>query len=236
MPGLPSACLLHSSDQFNIRSRENCEVIVKPISSTFNDILHRGITSTKMSYAEVAAKGPKQSPEEAAAPQPPRVETASATSTSSLVDVDHPSVRTVPSDFADQEVTTDTQAARAEREQEQQREREEAERAEADLARKKQAGARGGGRARRAENWLVRCLEEICGGGGGGGAAGALAAANIIAVVGLSGWLGYKAWGLYDRGRLGWREVGIGLGVFGAVGVVEGVFANYFYKARSDEQ
>jgi hypothetical protein len=72
----------------------------------------------------------------------------------------------------------------------------------------------------RAEGWLARHFESVSEGGAGG----AIALANIVAVVGLSGWLGFKAWGLYDRGRLGWREAGIGLGVLGAVGAVEGVF------------
>ena len=46
---------------------------------------------------------------QAAAPQPPQVVTDESASTSSLVDVDTPSVRTVPSDFNDQDVQTDTQ-------------------------------------------------------------------------------------------------------------------------------
>ncbi|KAK4098153.1 hypothetical protein N658DRAFT_230758 [Parathielavia hyrcaniae] len=184
-----------------------------------------------MSYAEVASKGPKQTPEEAAAPQPPQVAstTAPASSTGSLIDVDAPSVRTVPSDFASQDIQTDTQAARIEREDEA-----EAERAEADLARKRAAAAAnnkktGGGAAaarkkvaagvKRAEGWVARQFGTIS----EGGAAGGVALVNMLAVVGLSGWLGYRAWGLYDRGRLGWRELGLGLGVLGAVGAVEGV-------------
>ena len=46
----------------------------------------------------------------------------------------------------------------------------------------------------------------------------------LAAVIGLSGWLGYKAWGLYERGRLGWKNVGLGLGILTAVGAIEGVF------------
>jgi hypothetical protein len=131
-------------------------------------------------------------------------------------------VRTVPSDFESQEIKTETQAARVEREEEAEEERkkrqaEERARAEADLARKTHAAR---GRVRRAEGWIAQRFEQLAQGGSGG----ALALANLLAVVGLSGWLGYRAWGLYDRGRLGWREAGIGLGVLGAVGVVEGVF------------
>ncbi|GAB1318417.1 Mitochondrial outer membrane protein OM14 C-terminal domain-containing protein [Madurella fahalii] len=192
--------------------------------------VQRLISPGAVSYAEIASKGPKQSPEEAAAPQPPQVEPTLTASTSSLIDVDAPSVRTVPSDFAEQEIQTETQAARVDREE---RDREEAEaqaqaRAEADLAKKK---ARAGRVARRADNWLAKHFESM-----GEGPSRALAAANLFAVVGLSGWLGYKAWGLYDRGRFGLREVGIGLGVLGAVGAVEGVLVNYFYKAKAKEQ
>ncbi|KAL2156740.1 hypothetical protein VTH82DRAFT_1485 [Thermothelomyces myriococcoides] len=186
----------------------------------------------RMSYAEVAAKGPKQSPEEAAAPQPPQVNQTTASSTASLVDVDSPSVHTVPSDFASQEIQTETQAARIEREETAKEEQDAARaRAEADLAKKKARGG-AGARARRAEGWLAKHFETV----GEGGAAGALALANIVAVVGLSGWLGFKAWGLYDRGRLGWKEAGVGLGVLGAVGVVEGFFVNYLSQTKSKQQ
>ncbi|KAK0736161.1 hypothetical protein B0T21DRAFT_440335 [Apiosordaria backusii] len=177
-----------------------------------------------MSYAEVASKGPKQTPEEAAAPQPPQIVTDDSTSTSSLVDVDTPSVRTVPSDYAEQEVKTDTQAARIEREEAEKKARAKAEavRAEADLAKKKAKS-----KAKKADSWLTKRFENM-----GDGPAGALAAANLIAVIGLSGWLGFKAWGLYERGRLSWKDVGLGLGVLGAVGAVEGAFTNYLYKAK----
>ncbi|KAK4142240.1 uncharacterized protein C8A04DRAFT_30200 [Dichotomopilus funicola] len=179
------------------------------------------------SYAEVASKGPKQSPEEAAAPQPPQIDPTTASSTASLIDVDTPSVHTVPSDFESQEIQTETQAARIEREEEQQARDEEAarERAEQELAAKKKAAA---SKASQARGWLTKQFQTVS----EGGSAGAIAVANIVAVVGLSGWLGFKAWGLYDRGRFGWKEAGIGLGVIGAVGAVEGVFANYFSKAK----
>ncbi|KAK3306326.1 uncharacterized protein B0T15DRAFT_491876 [Chaetomium strumarium] len=189
-----------------------------------------------VSYAEVASKGPKQSPEEAAAPPPPQIAhtTPLSSTTASLVDVDTPSVHTVPSDFESQEIQTDTQAARVEREEQAIEEAEaEAERvrarAEADLARKKKAARY---KVDKAESWLAKQFHEMSEGPGGV----PLAVANILAVVGLSGWLGFRAWGLYDRGRLGWREAGIGLGVLGVVGVVEGAFVNFWSKAKNKEQ
>ncbi|KAH7385576.1 hypothetical protein DE146DRAFT_667587 [Phaeosphaeria sp. MPI-PUGE-AT-0046c] len=60
-----------------------------------------------MSYADIAAKGPKQSPED-----------HTDDSVSSLVDVDSPHISSVPSDYESQSVKTDTQAERQQREQE----------------------------------------------------------------------------------------------------------------------
>lgn len=182
-----------------------------------------------MSYAEVASRGAKQTPEEAAAPQPPQIVTDESASSSSLIDVDGPSVRTVPADFADQDIKTNTQAERLEREE---REKEEIAsqkpedaatkaRAEADLAKKK-----GKAKAKKADDWLAKKFTDL-----GDGGRGAVAAANFVAVIGLSSWLGFKAWGLYDRGRLSWKDVGLGVGILSAVGVVESVLANYISKA-----
>ncbi|KAK0641849.1 hypothetical protein B0T16DRAFT_221532 [Cercophora newfieldiana] len=179
----------------------------------FSFLRKHNIKTATMSYAEIASKGPKQTPEEAAAPQPPQVVTSTTASTSSLVDVDTPSVRTVPSDFGEQEIQTETQAARIEREKKAEELAAKA-RAEADLAKKKGKRA-----AKKADNWLTKQFESLSDGTGG-----ALVAANLLAVVGLSGWLGYKAWGLYDKGRLGWKNVGLGLGILGVVGAAEGVF------------
>lgn len=176
-----------------------------------------------MSYAEIAAKGPKQTPEEAAAPQPPQVEISESTSTSSLIDVDAPSVHTVPADFMEQEVKTDTQADRLEREA---REAADKARAEADLAKKKAAR-----KAHKADSWLTKQFEDMS-----EGASSTLVLANFLAVVGLSGYLGYRAWGLYERGRFSWKHAGIGLGVLSVVGAFEGVFTNYLQKGKGKKQ
>lgn len=127
--------------------------------------------------------------------------------TSSLIDVDTPSVRTVPSDYAEQEIQTETQAERIEREEEARRD------AEA-------AHHRGGGRKKPHYSWLTRQLTHLS-----DRTANALAVGNMAAVVGLSSYMGYKAWGLYERGRLSWQSIGLGLGILGVVGLGEGVFA-----------
>ncbi|KAK3986176.1 hypothetical protein QBC44DRAFT_333779 [Cladorrhinum sp. PSN332] len=190
-----------------------------------------------MSYAEVASKGPKQTPEEAAAPPPPEIISTESSETSSLIDVDTPSVRVVPSDFESQSIKTETQAARVEREEAARRDRErkmaEEEaastnelthkaRAEADLSKKK---------AKKADRWVTGKFEQA----DGTPAGGALALANLLAVVGISGWLGFKAWGLYDKGRLGWKELGLGFGILAGVGAFEGVLGRYFVKAKKEK-
>jgi hypothetical protein len=179
-----------------------------------------------MDYAAAAAKGPKQSPEEAAAPQPPQVIPNESASTASLVDVDMPSVHTVNSEFLDQDVQTDTQAERRDREDaaaEAKAQREEAER------KAKKAAAAAKAKARRADNWLTAQFAQLS-----DGSASALVIANLAAVVGVSSYLGYRAWGLYDKGRLTWGNVGVGAGILGAVGAFQAVFGNYLYKGKKD--
>jgi hypothetical protein len=149
--------------------------------------------------------------DQAAAPQPPEVIPNESASTASLVDVDMPSVHTVSSDFPDQEVKTETQAHRLEREAEQ----------------KKVKAKR---ETKKADNWLTAQFAKLS-----DDSAGALAIANLAGVVGLSAYLGYKAWGLYERGRLSYQNVGIGVGILAAVGAAESVLGRYLYKGKKDD-
>lgn len=190
-----------------------------------------------MSYAEIAARGPKQTPEEAAAPQPPQIESSETASQVSLVDVDAPSVRTVPSDFMDNDVQTETQAARIARE--------EAARAEADLAKKRAGGGGKSGKsdsgkgavaearakASRVDEWIAARVAGL-----GDTTSTLLVLSNFAAVAAVSSLLGMRAWSAYERGRLGWKSVGLGLGVAGAIALLEGGFARYFYKTRGKKQ
>lgn len=151
-------------------------------------------------------------PHKAAAPQPPQIipNESVTTSTSSLVDVDSQSVRTVPSDFMEQSVQTDTQKARIEREEQEQTAR--------DKARQKKEAAKK--RAARADNWLLSRVSSLS-----DGQAKGVLAANAAVVAAVAGVLGYKGWGLHQRGQLSWKVAGIGAGILGVVGAVEGVFA-----------
>ncbi|KAJ4260416.1 hypothetical protein NW762_007155 [Fusarium torreyae] len=179
--------------------------------SSLQSALHP--TSAIMSYADIAASGPKQTPEEAAAPQPPQVISDESASTASLVDVDLPSVHTVPNDFLEQDVQTETQAARLEREDEAREEK-----------RKRDAAA---AKAKRTDNWLIQQFSRLS-----DGSATGLVIANLATVVGLSAYLGYKGWGLYEKGKLDWKAVGIGAGILASVSAAEGVVGRYLYKGK----
>lgn len=180
-----------------------------------------------MSYADAAAKGARQSPEEAAAPQPPEIIPNESSSTASLIDVDMPSVHTVPPDFLEQDVQTETQAERIQREQEAaERAKQQQQQREAAAAAKKKAASK----AKRADSWLTRQFSQLS-----DGSVTAIALANVAGVVGVSGFLGYRAWGLYERRVLDWKHVGVGVGVLAAVGAVEAVLGRYLYKSKESE-
>jgi D-serine ammonia-lyase len=147
---------------------------------------------------------------QAAAPQPPQVETNESASTASLIDVDLPSVHTVPSDFLEQEIQTETQAKRLERESE-----------------AKKAKSKAKKEAVRTDNWLTAQFSKLS-----DGSAGAIAVANLVGVASLSAWLGYKGWGLYERGNLTWQKVGLGVGILASVGVAESALGRYLYKGQ----
>ncbi|KAI9826015.1 MAG: hypothetical protein M1819_007470 [Sarea resinae] len=149
-----------------------------------------------MSYAQAAARGPKQSPEDSSsrAPAPPEV-SHSDESTASLIDVDSPHVSSVPSDFESQEIKTDTQATRLEREEE-----DEAKAAEQKLAEgKKKAKGKGSKASRKirenADNPVV--------------------IGNAVLIAGLGGALGFGAYRKYAAGQLTWKLAGAWAGVVG---------------------
>lgn len=160
---------------------------------------------------------------QAAAPQMPEIEPneSQTISTESLIDVDAPSVRSVPSDFMEQSIQTDTQSDRINREAELRDLAEQAEKKAAELkASAKVKKDKAKAKAHQADNWLVSKIASLS-----EGQASGIVFANLAAVVGLSAVLGYKAWGLHERNALSWKHAGIGAAVVGAVGVVESVFS-----------
>ncbi|KAL4876639.1 hypothetical protein BJY04DRAFT_199486 [Aspergillus karnatakaensis] len=146
-----------------------------------------------MSYAEAAAKGPKQSPEEARAPDINHVYRDEADSTASLIDVDGPHVQSVDSDFLQQDVKTTTQAERIEREEEE---------AEEARERKKEKAKAKASRVRENDTNPVF-----------------LGNAAILALVGAG--LGFGAYKKHTQGKLSWELVGLWTGAVGAFGAVD---------------
>lgn len=122
-------------------------------------------------------------------------------------------MHTVNSEFLDQPVKTETQAARIEREEEAREEK-----------RKRDAAA---AKARKTDNWLIQQFSRLS-----DGSATGLVIANFATVVGLSAYLGYKGWGLYEKGKLDWKAVGIGAGILASVSAAEGVLGRYLYKGK----
>lgn len=156
--------------------------------------------------------------EQAAAPQPPQIipNESATTSTGSLIDVDSQSVRTVPSDFLEQDVQTSTQQERLEREAEAAELREKA----AIKKEKEKAKAK----AHKADNWLASKISSLS-----DNQATAVVFANLAAVVGVSAVLGVKGWRLHERGTLTWTNIGVGAAILGVVGIVERGVSQYVF-------
>ncbi|KAJ5728160.1 hypothetical protein N7493_004490 [Penicillium malachiteum] len=159
-----------------------------------------------MSYADAAAKGPKQSPEEARAPNVGGIYKDESESTASLIDVDSPHVNVVDSDFQERDVQTTTQAERIEREAaeaEQRRVREAAE---------KKAKAKGKGVGANASNPVY------------------LTNAVIGALVGAG--LGLGAYRKHAEGKLSWELVGLVSGAVGTFAVADYFVSKWFLQNK----
>jgi len=172
-----------------------------------------------MSYASAAAKGPKQSPEEARAPAPPEVEHAESLSTSSLIDVDSGSVHTVPSDFGSQSTQTSTQAERLEREVAQAEARAEAEATKAkhefhekEMRAKEKAKKVAGHVDRNSDNPVF--------------------IGNAVAMVALSAGLGFGAYRKYAAGELTWKVVAAWTGAVGLFAAGDYYLSDYLFKNK----
>ncbi|KAG9237770.1 hypothetical protein BJ875DRAFT_452748 [Amylocarpus encephaloides] len=167
-----------------------------------------------MSYAATAAKGPKQSAEEARARPPPEVENTESISSSSLIDVDSESVHTVPSSFSSQNIQTDTQAERINREA---RAKEEFEAASKELNNRSKAAK---GKAKKQAGEFERNSDNP------------VFVGNAIAVVGLSASLGFGAYRKYAAGELTWKVVGAWTGLVGLFAVGDYYLSSYLFKNK----
>lgn len=164
-----------------------------------------------MSYADIAAKGPKQSPEEARAPALPQVE-HSDDSVQSLIDVDSPHISSVPSDFESQSVKTDTQAERIELEE---RAKEQAREAAAEA---KAAKEKAKAKARRGGNYAKNNADNPV----------LLGNALTIGILGTV--LGVGAYRKWVRDELTWKVAGAWAGVVGLFAVGDYYVSQYFFQ------
>ncbi|KAI9799582.1 MAG: hypothetical protein M1825_004508 [Sarcosagium campestre] len=190
-----------------------------------------------MSYADIAAKGPKQTPEEltaitptlySRAPAPPQIEHTDESE--SLIDVDSKSVHSVPSDYLSQSVKTDTQAERLEREAEDQ-ERE----AEAEYKKAKKEGKAKAGQAKAearkatssARDSLSRASKDFRDNSDN---PVVLGNAVLAAVLGVG--LGYGAYRKHVTGELNWKVAGAWSGVVGLIAVGDYYVSQYLFQNK----
>jgi protein required for attachment to host cells len=157
-----------------------------------------------MSYADVAASGPKQSAEEARAPPVAEIQPTEE-SVSSLVDVDSPHISSVPSDYESQSVKTDTQAARQEREEE----IKEAAKEIRDSAAAKKEKAKDKVR-KNADNPVVL--------------------SNAVGLAVVAAALSFGAYRKHSRGELTGKVVAAWAGVVGLFGLGDYYVSQYFFK------
>ncbi|KAF1809527.1 hypothetical protein P152DRAFT_476426 [Eremomyces bilateralis CBS 781.70] len=187
-----------------------------------------------MSYADAAASGPKQSPDEPGvssklslsrdepfhcayrAPAVPEVANTES-STQSLIDVDSPHISSVPSDFESQSVKTDTQAKRLDRE------------AEADELRAetaaKQAKEKANAKAKAAKSkagGASKCVRENAG--------NPVVLGNFVALGALGTLLGIGGYRKYVSGELSWKVMGISAGAVGLFATGDYFLSKYLFK------
>jgi cation transport ATPase len=208
-----------------------------------------------MSYAQVAAKGPKQSPEEARAHPLPEIEHSDA-STESLIDVDSVHVNTVPPDFESQPVQTDTQAERLEREAEDEdraleaeydevkREAKRAAKEKAHQAKVKAQEAKAKAEAKAEEAKAKAETEAKKAIGKTSKVAKSTSKdlqensdnpviiGNAVVVAALSAALGFGAYRKYAAGQLTWKVVGAWAGVIGLFAAGDFYLSQYLFRNR----
>jgi len=166
-----------------------------------------------MSYADIAAKGPHQSAEEARAPPIPEVERTDD-STSSLIDVDSPHISSVPSDYESQSVKTDTQAERIDHEKE-----DEARQAASDAKKKAtEAKEKAKAKASKAGSRIKANSDNP------------IVVGNALVVSILGAALGVGAYRKYTAGELSWKIAGAWAGVVGLFAAGDYYVSQYLFK------
>ncbi|KAI9757442.1 MAG: hypothetical protein M4579_003458 [Chaenotheca gracillima] len=180
-----------------------------------------------MSYADAAAKGPKQTAEEIDIYRrdraPPQVSVVhSEDNSESLIDVDSEHVNTVPADFESQEVQTSTQADRLEHEAED-RERASDQAAHQRKKDKQSRPSKTAAAKAKAERAAARIRSN---------ADNPVFLGNALLVTALSGALGFGAYKKYAAGELTWKVAGAWAGVVGLFSAADYYVSSYFVKNK----
>jgi len=166
-----------------------------------------------MSYADIAAKGPHQSAEEARAPPVPEIE-RSDDSTSSLIDVDSPHISSVPSDFELQSVKTDTQAERIAHEKSDEA------REKAETLKKKAVEAKD-----KAKTKASKATDKLK-----ANSDNPVLVGNVLLVGILGTVFGVGAYKKYVAGEITWKVAGAWAGVVGLFAAGDYYASQYLYK------
>jgi len=175
-----------------------------------------------MSYAQAAASGPTQSPEESRAPQPPQLEQHSSEA-SSLIDVDSPHVSSVPSDYDSQSVKTDTQAERLEHEAEDKtRDYESRAKSAASDAKKKATTD-----AKKAKEKAREAGEELK-----ENKDNPVVVGNAVVIAAGAAALGFGAYQKHAKGELTWKVVGLWTGIVGGLAVGDYYLSQWLFKNK----
>lgn len=175
-----------------------------------------------MSYAEAAAKGPKQSPEEARAPEIPHIESTESEA-ASLIDVDSPHVSSVRSDYESQSVKTSSQATRLQYEAED-KAREDSKRAADAAADAKEQAKAGGKKAKAKAKEGGRKLDA--------NKENPVVIANGIILVAGGVALGFGAYKRYSEGTLDWTVAAITVGALGVFATADYYASQWLFKNK----
>jgi len=175
-----------------------------------------------MSYASVAATGPKQTAEEARAPPPPQLEQHESEA-SSLIDVDSPHVSSVHSEFESQEVKTSTQAERLEHEAEDAARDFEDKAKSAAASAKEKASAKGKKAKDKARETGKEMKEN---------SDNPVVIGNAVVIAVGAAALGFGAYQKHAKGELTWKVVGLWGGVVAGLAVGDYYLSQWLFKNK----
>jgi len=181
-----------------------------------------------MSYADVAAKGPKQTPEEAAAPAPPQIiPNESEPAPHRTIDVNSEHVNTVVNEYKGE---TDTQVERMQREADdaekaaKKRFQEAEDKASKEYAKGK---AEAKEKAKEAKSAVKRAGHEL-----DENKDNPVVIGNAVIWTVIAATLGYNAYKQHSKGKLDWKVASTWAGVVGLFAGADYYVSQYLFKNK----